>query len=410
MTGTTSGDTAEAGPQAQSPRAPSGGSAGRAWLAWAAIAVVLAVALSWGAVRDPGPQTDQDRVTVIARTIKCPGCAGETVAESNAASSREIRADIARRIDQGQSDDEIRAHYAATYGSSILLTPEGSGASALVWAIPVVVVGLTAFGLVVVFRRRRLMQASEPQGGPGAPVAPVPSEERQEPAVAAGAVGEVTAVATGTEAPVAGSSGSSRRSARLRTAAVAVAVLVVAGGIGWWVARSSGSRSPSDEVSGNVRSSTIQDLSDAGQYTAMANQLLADGDGQGAIEAFQQAIAAYDRVLEVDPDNTEAMTYRGWLLHNIALSASPEAAAELDARALEWISQAIAIDPGYADARIFRAIMLRASHPAEALADIETVAPAAVPPAMREMVEALRRQLQEAAAQPPATTPAEQPG
>ncbi len=294
----------------------------RSWLAWMAIAAVLVVALAWGAVRDPGPQTDQDRVTAISRTIKCPGCAGETVAESNAASSREIRADIARRVDEGQSDDEIRAHYAATYGQSILLTPGGSGASALVWAIPVVVVGLTAFGLVVVFRRRRSERAetgaSDVPLQPGAAGGPEPTAVADPPIEAAQPVDQ----AGDRPAGPGGFAG-----ARLRLVAIGAVVALAAGGIGWWVASSSGSRGPSDTLTGDVRANTIDELRDASQYTAMANQLLADGDGQGAIDAFQQAIAAYDRVLDMDPDNTEAMTYRGWLLHNIALSASPEAAA-----------------------------------------------------------------------------------
>lgn len=129
------------------------GASARRWLPWAAMALVLVVALAVGATRTRGPASTQDRVTAISKTIKCPTCRGESVADSNALTSREIRADIADRVEAGQSDDEIRAAYVSVYGADVQLTPSSSGVAGLVWAIPVVVVVLAGAGLVVVFRR-----------------------------------------------------------------------------------------------------------------------------------------------------------------------------------------------------------------------------------------------------------------
>lgn len=137
------------------------------WAPWLAMAVVLLGCFAVGVARDEGPQTAQDRVAAIARTIKCPTCQGESVGDSNAASSRAIRADIAARVSAGESDDQIRAAYVASYGEEILLTPSGSGISALVWAIPVVVLALGLAGLVLVFLRWR-----------DEPVAPVTDADR----------------------------------------------------------------------------------------------------------------------------------------------------------------------------------------------------------------------------------------
>jgi len=88
----------------------------RKWLAFVLGALVV------GTLRDHGPLTAQDRVTAISRTIKCPTCQGESVAESNAGPSKEIRRDIAERVQQGQTDDQIRQAYADNYGDYILLT------------------------------------------------------------------------------------------------------------------------------------------------------------------------------------------------------------------------------------------------------------------------------------------------
>ena len=68
------------------------------------------------------------------------------MADSNAPTSKAIRADIRRRIADGQSDAEIRQSYVDQYGESILLAPQSSGISLIVWVLPV---------LVLVARRRR---------------------------------------------------------------------------------------------------------------------------------------------------------------------------------------------------------------------------------------------------------------
>lgn len=126
-----------------------------ATISWVLLALISVVALVIGSARSAGPATADERVTGLARSIKCPTCQGESVAESDAGPSREIRRDIAVRVQQGESDEDIRAYYADRYGDQILLTPPRSGLGALVWVIPVLV-GLGAVaGLVMAFRRWR---------------------------------------------------------------------------------------------------------------------------------------------------------------------------------------------------------------------------------------------------------------
>ncbi len=124
-------------------------------LGWGLALVALAVLLTYGSLDGGGTLSDAERASAIARSLRCPQCAGESVAESNVSVAREIRADIARRVDSGQTDTEIRAAYAVLYGDSILLTPPSSGFGSLVWILPAIV-GLTAAaGLGFAFRRWR---------------------------------------------------------------------------------------------------------------------------------------------------------------------------------------------------------------------------------------------------------------
>jgi cytochrome c-type biogenesis protein CcmH len=122
---------------------------------WLALSAVLVVALAVGAFDDGGPRTPEERARNLAETVACPACDGQSVAESDAAASRGIRTLIAERIDQGASDDAIRDELVATWGESILLTPDSSGVSGLVWVVPVVALVLALAGAAYVFWRWR---------------------------------------------------------------------------------------------------------------------------------------------------------------------------------------------------------------------------------------------------------------
>ena len=127
-------------------------------LSYGLMAVVLVGALVLG-TRSDGPADALDRAQALEQTIKCPTCRGQSVAESDAAASKAIRSDIARRIADGQSDRDIRDYYAAKYGEDILLRPTSSGLAGLVWVLPVAIGVVAASGLGFAFWRWRRWQA-----------------------------------------------------------------------------------------------------------------------------------------------------------------------------------------------------------------------------------------------------------
>jgi len=125
----------------------------RVWGPWALLVVVVIAVLSVATFTSRSAPTAADRVNNISFTVKCPVCAGESVAVSNAPASLEIRKEIAEQVQQGQTDEQIRSYYAAKYGEAILLTPSASGINALVWILPVVALALAMAGLGIAFRR-----------------------------------------------------------------------------------------------------------------------------------------------------------------------------------------------------------------------------------------------------------------
>lgn len=130
------------------------------WLSWVLMFIVGLAAFVIGSAGDTGPQSDGERVSQLAATIRCPQCRGQSVAESNVAIAREIRADIRNRIGAGETDDEIRQVYIERFGRSVVLTPDSGGFTGLVWIVPVVAAALAAGAIALAFQRWRAEAAA----------------------------------------------------------------------------------------------------------------------------------------------------------------------------------------------------------------------------------------------------------
>lgn len=284
------------------------------WLPWALMGIVLATALSVGIIDTDDPPTDAERATAVARTIRCPQCQGETVAESNVAIAVAMRADIAERVDRGQSDDAIRQAYANLYGESVLLTPPGEGLGLALWVIPIVGVVVGAVVIVLAVRKREPEAELESAGSAGPPQ---PERNRRW-------------------------SGWRRSRWRWQTVAVVAVALVGATVAGVALASTTGFRSSSSEATGDIRLSSRSLLVEASEFIR-----------QGRLG---QALENYDQVLSSEPSNVVALSYKAWLIWQ----TEEAAAAGVDGAGLEseqLLAQAVATDPSYADARVFSGII-----------------------------------------------------
>jgi cytochrome c-type biogenesis protein CcmH len=126
----------------------------RRWGPWVGLAAMVVVVLAI-VVWPGGSPSVAERARSLESELKCPECQGLSVADSQAPTSRAIRADIKQRIAEGQSDERIRRAYVDRYGESILLSPQGSGISLLVWVLPVLALALGGTGIAFVLARGR---------------------------------------------------------------------------------------------------------------------------------------------------------------------------------------------------------------------------------------------------------------
>lgn len=176
-----------------------------------------------------------------------------------------------------------------------------------------------------------------------------------------------------------------------RTALALVVVGFVAVGAGWVVFRNAGTRAPGQGLTGEARQDSANLILQAQGLTGQAQASLKAGDSAKALKQFENAVQAYDKALQLSPTNVEAMTYRGWVMHTIALSSEPSVGAQFDVKARQYLNDAIATDPTYSDARVFRAILERnAGEWAAAKIDLDAIDMNAIPLYMTQMVNGVK--------------------
>jgi tetratricopeptide (TPR) repeat protein len=117
----------------------------------------------------------------------------------------------------------------------------------------------------------------------------------------------------------------------------------------------------------------------------------------------QPASAAdlYGQVLELEPDNVEALTYRGWSLRLASMSAaSSEERLDMLITAIGSLDQATKLDPTFPDSFCFLGIIEARDLdlPAEAVADLETCLAGNPPSMVSGMVEGLLDEMRAAVA------------
>jgi len=127
------------------------------WPGWVLLALVVVGFLAYGATKDAGAQTPEERLEEISKQLACPVCGGETVYESRNATSAAIRAEIKSQVSTTDAtDDEIIAYIVQQFGAKTQLLPKASGFESLVWVLPSVALVCAGVGLFFSFRRWRL--------------------------------------------------------------------------------------------------------------------------------------------------------------------------------------------------------------------------------------------------------------
>lgn len=98
----------------------------------------------------------ESRAREISAGLRCPVCRNESIDESNAGVSKDLRVLVRDRLLAGDSNDEVVAYIVDRYGEYVLLKPTTDGANQLLWwAGPICLVLGLGVGWMAIRPRKR---------------------------------------------------------------------------------------------------------------------------------------------------------------------------------------------------------------------------------------------------------------
>jgi len=81
-------------------------------------------------------QTYEERAQSLNRQLMCPVCPAETIDQSQADLAVQMRELVLFKLQNGDSESEIKDFFVDRYGASVLAEPPNDGFNVLVWIIP----------------------------------------------------------------------------------------------------------------------------------------------------------------------------------------------------------------------------------------------------------------------------------
>lgn len=84
----------------------------------------------------------QSRAQDLARALRCPQCQNQNLVESNSPIARDLRLEVYRWVDEGQSDEQVIARMTSRFGDFVRYDPPFKASTLLLWAGPFLLLGL----------------------------------------------------------------------------------------------------------------------------------------------------------------------------------------------------------------------------------------------------------------------------
>lgn len=90
----------------------------------------------------PPAAEDVERITyAVSSGLRCPVCQGLSVADSPSHTAVAMKDRVRFLVQNGYTGEQIDAYFVARYGEWVLLAPEASGLTWILWLGPVVLLG-----------------------------------------------------------------------------------------------------------------------------------------------------------------------------------------------------------------------------------------------------------------------------
>ncbi|MBJ7549276.1 cytochrome c-type biogenesis protein [Marinomonas ostreistagni] len=100
---------------------------------------------------------DQLRYRILTEELRCPKCQNQNLEDSNAGIAVDLRNQIYRMVNDGQSNEQIVDYMVARYGEFVLYRPVHDQSTAILWYGPfaLLIIGALVFVIVVIKNKRQ---------------------------------------------------------------------------------------------------------------------------------------------------------------------------------------------------------------------------------------------------------------
>ena len=102
-------------------------------------------------LKDPAMEA---RARHISEGLRCLVCQNQSIDDSDAPLAKDLRVLVRERLKEGDSNGQVIDYVVARYGEFVLLRPVFGWHTLLLWLSPLLAVGLGAFGIWRLSRRR----------------------------------------------------------------------------------------------------------------------------------------------------------------------------------------------------------------------------------------------------------------
>lgn len=126
----------------------------------------------------------EQRYKSLSAELRCPKCQNQNIADSNAPIAQDLRKLLYKQLEGGASDEEILEYMVSRYGEFVRYKPRYSGATLILWLMPVILLLGALIILLVVFKGNKRKQqsiSSEEQKQLDALFSPIKSSAKDTP-------------------------------------------------------------------------------------------------------------------------------------------------------------------------------------------------------------------------------------
>lgn len=96
----------------------------------------------------------RERFKQLSAELRCPKCQNQNLADSDSGIAADLRREIFRMLDEGESDEQIIDFMVVRYGEFVLYRPQVNERTWLLWYGPLVLLAIGA-GVIIILAIKR---------------------------------------------------------------------------------------------------------------------------------------------------------------------------------------------------------------------------------------------------------------